>query len=652
MAGGLRPLEGLPVQVVVDGVAYDQGRMYRLVPGSAIGGRFAILEGGFTGPARRIPAGAAGLRVACLGDSTTFGIGAGPGDAYPRRLSDALGRAFGGQRTEVVNAGCPGYSSAQSLRLFADSVAPLLPSILVAYLGSNNEFTRASPRTDEEVLEGLARPFARLLSHSHLLRWLLVRLGPGRPRVPTPDFRERVPLERFEAHLASLAGQARAGGTSPLFIVPAFNPERRAAVPLAETYAASVRAVAGREGIPLLDPADEFRSLEPYPLYAEPIHLGRTGHRILTARLYDLLVTDERLASPFERAGLGALRAFEALAARSEGRALSEAEVAAVREGLAHLRAEVPEAALAHAVLSLGSDPGEALALAGSAPATREVRDLARALLPSAEAPVEEGGTDSLPLALVALARDDLVRASAYLRGAGLAHPYRPGIRRLLAEVERLRGGEEAAADARAQLAALRAEVVEGDPLEWALPPEGTPATTGALLTPEVVRGAALLLHRDRLHGGAPRIDRRIPRAVRAATAGRLEEGAALTREVLRTHPGEPFALALLARYHEMNGEPREAEVLWRRAVEVEPGNWNVRLLLARLEFERGERGSALAEVERVLEERPESADAWVLGLEIARALGDRERTERLLRGARDRAPDHPRLRELLAAGG
>ncbi len=652
MAGGLRPLEGLPVQVVLDGVAFDPGRMYRLVPGSTIGGRFPVLEDGFTGPARRIPSGGAGLRVACLGDSTTFGIGAGPVDAYPRRLSEALGRAFGPQSTEVLNAGCPGYSSAQSLPLFADKLAPLRPSILVAYLGSNNEFTRASPRTDEEVLEGLRRPFARLLARSHLLRWLVVRLGPGRPRVPTPDFRERVPLDRFEAHLASLAGGARAAGTSPLFIVPAFNPDRRAAIPLAESYAHSVRRVAGREGIPLLDPTQEFRSLEPYPLFAEPVHLGRTGHRILCSRLYDLLVTDERLASPFERAGLGALRAFEALAARSEERALSEAEVRSVRGGLAPLRGRVPEAALADAILSLGADPAGALALQGSGPAAREVRELALALLPSDEAPSEAEGADSLPLALAALARDDLVRASAYLRGAGLAHPYRPGIRRLLAEVERLRGGEEAAAQARAQLALLQAEVAEGDPLEWALPPEGTSESARALLTPDVVRAAALLLHRDRLHGGTPRIDRRIPRAVHAATAGRLEVGATLTREVLRTHPGEPFALALLARYHEMNGEQAEAEVLWRRAVEVEPGNWNVRLLLARLDFERGQAGAALAEVERVLEERPEAADAWVLGLEIARALGDRDRTERLLRGARDRALDHPRLRELLAAGG
>ncbi|HKB16205.1 MAG TPA: SGNH/GDSL hydrolase family protein, partial [Planctomycetota bacterium] len=292
MAGGLRPLEGLPVQVVLDGVAFDPGRMYRLVPGSTIGGRFPILEDGFTGPARRIPAGDAGLRVACLGDSTTFGIGAGPADSYPRRLSDALARAFGPQRADVLNAGCPGYSSAQSLPLFAGSVAPFRPSILVAYLGSNNEFTRASPRTDEEVLEGLRRPLARVLSRSHLLRWLLVRLGPERPREPGPDFRERVPLERFEAHLATLAERARATGTAPLFIVPVYNPDRRAAVPLAESYAQMVRTVAGREGIPLLDPTEEFRSLEPYPLFAEPIHLGRAGHRILCARLYDLLVTD------------------------------------------------------------------------------------------------------------------------------------------------------------------------------------------------------------------------------------------------------------------------------------------------------------------------------------------------------------------------
>ncbi|HET6204779.1 MAG TPA: GDSL-type esterase/lipase family protein [Planctomycetota bacterium] len=649
----LRPLEGFPVQLLLDGVAFDPGRMYRLEPGTTIGGRFPVLGNGFTSPPLRLASGAEGLRVACLGDSTTFGIGAGPVDAYPRRLSDALARAFGAERADVLNAGCPGYSSAQSLLEFSESVAPLRPSVLVAYLGSNNEFARASPRTDEEVLEGLRRPFARLLGASHLLRFLTSRLLlPARPSEPLPDFRERVPLGRFEAHLVRLAADARRAEAAPLFIVPVYNPDRRAAVPVADAYASAVRRAAALEEVPALDPTAEFRSLEPYPLFAEPIHLGRAGHRLLAARLYDLLVTDARLLPAFERAGLAALRAFEALAARAETEAPSEEEFRSVREALAPLRSTSSAAALAHAILSLGGGGGNPPDLPPASPVSREILLLARALGHPGGTEASEEGVDPLPLAFDALARGELARAADRLNESARTHPYRPGIRRLLGEVERLRGEDARAREALAQRGAVREEVVASDPLESALPPEGTPLDAGALLRPAVARGAALLLHRDRLHGGTPALDRRIPRTMRLGAEGRLEEGAALLREALRTHAGEPLALGLLAGYHEMRGERGEAEELWRRSVEVDPGNWNVRLLLARFEFARGQASAALADVERVLEERPEAGEAWVLGLEIARSLGDRGRAERLLRGARDRVPDHPRLREILAQGG
>ncbi|MCZ7586331.1 MAG: hypothetical protein M5R36_25060 [Deltaproteobacteria bacterium] len=55
------------------------------------------------------------LKVLCVGDSFTFGIGAPTGESYPDRLERILNDRLRDGRAEVVNLGLPGKNSAEIL---------------------------------------------------------------------------------------------------------------------------------------------------------------------------------------------------------------------------------------------------------------------------------------------------------------------------------------------------------------------------------------------------------------------------------------------------------------------------------------------------------------------------------------------------------
>jgi lysophospholipase L1-like esterase len=166
------------------------------------------------------------IRIACLGDSTTFGVFKyGPGDlrassAYPAALAGVL-RDAGYTRVEVVNAGVLGATSASGLTLFLTTLRPLAPDVLIVRLGNNDHSLirgRESPplALDGEyaVLRGLPAwtlrsEVVRLAFHAYR-RWLATK--------PWATSGRQVPLDRYERNLRRLVADARAGGTRVLFL--------------------------------------------------------------------------------------------------------------------------------------------------------------------------------------------------------------------------------------------------------------------------------------------------------------------------------------------------------------------------------------------------------------------------------------------------
>ncbi|MHC4470514.1 MAG: SGNH/GDSL hydrolase family protein, partial [Planctomycetota bacterium] len=79
------------------------------------------------------------LRVLCLGDSVTFGLGLRDGEPWPDRLAKALRRSLApsGKRVRVVNGAVPGWSSVQGMRLL-DEMSWLEPDFVVFWFGLND----------------------------------------------------------------------------------------------------------------------------------------------------------------------------------------------------------------------------------------------------------------------------------------------------------------------------------------------------------------------------------------------------------------------------------------------------------------------------------------------------------------------------------
>ncbi|MBK6940157.1 MAG: hypothetical protein IPH13_08115 [Planctomycetes bacterium] len=81
------------------------------------------------------------VRLLCLGDSTTYGLGVAETDCWPRRLEAELNtRPPRGQRVEVVNAGVPAFNTADALALFEDIVDRVDPdAVLLGWFANDLE---------------------------------------------------------------------------------------------------------------------------------------------------------------------------------------------------------------------------------------------------------------------------------------------------------------------------------------------------------------------------------------------------------------------------------------------------------------------------------------------------------------------------------
>jgi lysophospholipase L1-like esterase len=78
------------------------------------------------------------VRIACIGDSWTFGMNVNQDQTYPSRLQSWLNERRPGQRFEVLNFGVLGYTSYQGLQQLRNRVLDLHPDILAIGFGMND----------------------------------------------------------------------------------------------------------------------------------------------------------------------------------------------------------------------------------------------------------------------------------------------------------------------------------------------------------------------------------------------------------------------------------------------------------------------------------------------------------------------------------
>ncbi len=96
------------------------------------------------------PAGS--LRVLCLGDSYTYGVGVDDAAAYPALLETILQKRLPGREVQVINAGVPFYDIFDELSYFREKGARLKPDVVVLQFYINDLEAMAGSFFREDLL--------------------------------------------------------------------------------------------------------------------------------------------------------------------------------------------------------------------------------------------------------------------------------------------------------------------------------------------------------------------------------------------------------------------------------------------------------------------------------------------------------------------
>ncbi|HXI02872.1 MAG TPA: GDSL-type esterase/lipase family protein [Candidatus Saccharimonadales bacterium] len=274
---------------------------------------------GFPGPYVAPGAHPGIYRILCMGDSSTFGWGVEPEDAYPERLRAELERRHPGARIEVVNMGVCGYSSFQGRILLKREGLAYQPDLITISYGSN-DWSRVPEPFDEayERNAGWTGAVRALLHHSRAYQVyaaLLTRAVSGewheRVKEAGVDRAETMPLnvgpEKSEANIRAMIRMSREAGAEPVVVTNCVRdqmaePVDQAAeaeraplvrtedllaswiprVPRSTALSAPLARVISVYGKALVD---EHPDLEVY--LADGCHPNVVGHRILAEALAD-----------------------------------------------------------------------------------------------------------------------------------------------------------------------------------------------------------------------------------------------------------------------------------------------------------------------------------------------------------------------------
>lgn len=260
-----------------------------------------------------------GFRILCLGDSNTYGVYLGPGQAYPRQL-EALWNETGGARAEILNLGFPGTNSSRLVSELPRLLDTLEPELVTVLVGANDFWTHPveAPQGSVEPLGG----WRLLLSHSRVHRFFRLlhrRLDPvelaihyepestldagtGRVRYgdteirlgwrSKPAFNLQLDSTRLYMNLQELVGRSREHEVKLVLLT---YPSRSGMYAPANVV---VRQLARRTGTPLVDLAEVFESVcpaEECPELLFPDHHPRAnGHRLIAETLLTRLRDEDR----------------------------------------------------------------------------------------------------------------------------------------------------------------------------------------------------------------------------------------------------------------------------------------------------------------------------------------------------------------------
>lgn len=325
--------ESAPIVVEVPDGWTDSGRihqkdvatLWRPSPNARIpwGDDERVNADGYRGPLLAVERRPGTLRIATLGDSSTFGHSVAFAQCWSARLAAILAERTG-QEVEVLDAGVIGYSVRQGLERWRTLVRAYSPDVVVAAFGAVIEHVPAMGLPDDELIRAAVmdtnpvvmwtRRLRRDLRIAHAAGWFYELLQGGRVAVRERRWQReiqdkdglatvgavdwlgtrRVSVDEFERFLLEMRDEVRESGAR--FV--AISMPRRMVVertrPVVLEYTRRLAQMAGRGDIELVDGRAAFgRALRdgrsPRDFLVDAYHPSPLGHEILATAVADAL---------------------------------------------------------------------------------------------------------------------------------------------------------------------------------------------------------------------------------------------------------------------------------------------------------------------------------------------------------------------------
>ncbi len=249
------------------------------------------------------------FRIACVGDSSTFGIHLPQHLVWGMQLEQILQERLPDRRVASILAALPGWTTLQNRRLYERDIAGLAPTLTVLYVGAWNDLVATVDVGDAQRNRGprLLRLLARATADTDEIRRRFLG-GDEAPRG------RRVPLPEFGDNVAAIIDRARSAGGAVIAILPPVPAATRERFPSIASYQGRLRQILDDRRVPWIDGtallADVERGIDgPFAkppgqdslCYHDWIHPSAFGHRVLAQALVDLL--EQRGLLPAAAAG-------------------------------------------------------------------------------------------------------------------------------------------------------------------------------------------------------------------------------------------------------------------------------------------------------------------------------------------------------------
>jgi len=285
------------------------GSMQRITYRSSVGARAHVVEAhvnsrGLRGPEVELAKPPGGLRIACLGDSHTFGYGVAEGESWPDVLRQSLQADLGSQAIEVLNFGVNAFDTEQEVAQLELRVLDYSPDlVLIGFYLNDTALRGVAP--DEQALPGF---WVRLLDRRRggWIAWLRKRsmlaelaadecyrrivfdyYARSRSAGFAPDYPGWIRVQAALRRAQDLLG--RRGVPVGLVLIPFLIRDEgelgsHAAFEVVQEFCASAR-------LPCLDLEAEFEGLDVDSLRLHPqdYHATAQAHRIIGVRVADWL---------------------------------------------------------------------------------------------------------------------------------------------------------------------------------------------------------------------------------------------------------------------------------------------------------------------------------------------------------------------------